>query len=123
MKYTVNLFGFPLDGTIDADNHHLAINFAEDELHRFKTYLQRVLPKYTDLTKEDTQSINRLIQRAIEAENSMGGRMSEPTIKLPYEVTPEIKEKLVQSAAMQGTSATQLLIRIIESKYHSMINA
>ncbi|ETT31338.1 hypothetical protein C162_32326, partial [Paenibacillus sp. FSL R7-269] len=40
---------------------------------------------------------------------------------LPYEFQPEIKEKLIEAAALQEISATQLLIRIIENKYQEII--
>ncbi|WP_261808079.1 hypothetical protein [Paenibacillus sp. N3.4] len=63
-----------------------------------------------------------MLEKGIEVEKNIGGNMSEPKIKLPYEVAPEVKEKLIEISAIQGLSATQLLIKLIESKYQSVIN-
>ncbi|OMF26544.1 hypothetical protein BK134_22015, partial [Paenibacillus peoriae] len=63
-----------------------------------------------------------MISKAIQVEKSMGGRMSEPKLKLPYEFAPEVKEKLIECADLQDTSATQLLIRLIDQKYQEVMN-
>ncbi|MNJ79393.1 hypothetical protein D3C77_773980 [compost metagenome] len=65
--------------------------------------------------------MQELVQSAIETEKSLNGSMSEPKIKLPYEFQPDIKEKLIEAADLQDMSATQLLIRLIEQKYQSVM--
>ncbi|MFM9280408.1 hypothetical protein [Paenibacillus jiagnxiensis] len=120
MKYSINLFGLNVDCDIKIDGKKFGIELAEDSQRALKQYLIRVLPKYgREASKES--SFDSLVELALDAEKSLDGRMVEPKLKLPYEFQPEIKEKLIEAAALQGISATQLLIRIIENKYHEIM--
>ncbi|MCY9543615.1 hypothetical protein M5X17_20650 [Paenibacillus alvei] len=119
MKYSLNLFGYALDCQLTFSNGQLYIEIAEENQLALRAYLSRVLVKYGhELNKTDT--LESLVERAIEVEKSMNGHLSEPKLKLPYEFQPEIKEKLIKAAELQDMSATQLLIRLIERKYQSV---
>lgn len=118
--YSVNLFGYQADCIIKVDEKDgLHIVFPSEVQAALKNYLFRVLERY-GAQFEKGDSLEKLIKKAIEVENSIGGQLSEPKVKLPYEFFPETKEKLVEAAAIQNISATQLLIRLIESKYQSV---
>lgn len=120
MEYAVNLFGYQTTGKLEVEDGKLIIRFDESEQTRLLHYLRRVLLRYSDLPDVQSLTLEQLIRKAIEVESGLSGRMAEPTVKLPYEVAPEVKEKLVQAAAMQNISATQLLIRLIETRYQQM---
>ena len=120
MKYNINLFGYNLDCILVINGDTLDIQISEDSQASLKEYLSRVLPKY-DRQISSVSSFQTLVELALDAEKTLDGRMSEPKLKLPYEFQPEIKEKLIEAAALQDTSATQLLIRIIEKKYREVI--
>jgi hypothetical protein len=120
MKYNINLFGYNVDCELRIKDDKLGIEILEDNQSSLKQYLTRVLPKYGREVSNDS-SLETLIQLAIDAEKTLDGRMAEPKLKLPYEFQPEIKEKLIEAAAMQEMSATQLLIRIIEKKYQEIL--
>ncbi|MFG1735332.1 hypothetical protein [Paenibacillus sp. 843] len=120
MKYMVNLFGYNVDCEIRVNNDALSIEIPEENQLALKQYLIRVLPKYGREASVDSP-LQLLVDLAIEAERTLDGRMVEPKLKLPYEFQPEIKEKLIEAAALQDMSATQLLIRIIEKKYQEVM--
>ncbi|MFB4321604.1 hypothetical protein RB298_04600 [Priestia sp. BR_2] len=120
MKYMINLFGYNVDCEIKVNNDGLSIEIPEENQHALKQYLIRVLPKYGREASHDSP-LDLLVELAIEAERTLDGRMVEPKLKLPYEFQPEIKEKLIEAAALQDMSATQLLIRIIEKKYQEVM--
>lgn len=120
MKYTLKLFGHPVECTLDASNDELKILLDKESQTGLQEFLKRVLPRYGKDT-DNLTSMNELVQAAVDAEAMLDGQMSEPTVKLPYEFQPEVKEKLVKAASIQGISATQLLIRIIEKKYKSIM--
>lgn len=120
MKYNINLFGLHVDCDIKINGDHFGIELPEDSQKALKQYLIRVLPKYGRETSKDS-FFNSLVELALEAEKSLDGHMVEPKLKLPYQFHPEIKEKLIEAAALQGVSATQLLIRIIENKYEEIM--
>lgn len=119
MKYTLNLFGYAVDCGLAFTDGNMRIEIAEEDQASLKAYLRRVLVKYGRDMK-DTDTLEALVQDAIEVEKSMNGHLSEPKLKLPYEFQPEIKEKLIEAAELQDMSATQLLIRLIERKYQSV---
>ncbi|WP_339270650.1 hypothetical protein NYE54_05585 [Paenibacillus sp. FSL K6-1330] len=120
MKYMINLFGYNVDCEIRVNNDALSIEIPEENQLALKQYLIRVLPKYGREASVDSP-LQLLVDLAIEAERTLDGRMVEPKLKLPYEFQPEIKEKLIEAAALQDMSATQLLIRIIEKKYQEVM--
>lgn len=120
MKYMINLFGYNVDCEIRVNNDALSIEIPEENQLALKQYLIRVLPKYGREASVDSP-LQLLVDLAIEAERTLDGRMVEPKLKLPYEFQPEIKEKLIEAAALQDMSATQLLIRIIEKKYQDVM--
>ncbi|WP_336766130.1 hypothetical protein [Paenibacillus sp. USHLN196] len=120
MKYSINLFGFAVDCDIKINGENLGIEIPEENQKALKQYLIRVLPKYGREASNDS-SLDTLVRLSLDAEKSLDGRMVEPKLKLPYEFQPEIKEKLIEAAALQETSATQLLIRIIENKYQEVM--
>lgn len=120
MKYMINLFGYNVDCEIRVNNDGLSIEIPEENQLALKQYLIRVLPKYGREASADS-SLQLLVELAIDAERTLEGRMVEPKLKLPYEFQPEIKEKLIEAAALQDMSATQLLIRIIEKKYQEVM--
>lgn len=120
MKYSVNLFGYLVDCDIKIEGEHFGIEISEENQKALKQYLIRVLPKYGREASNDS-SLDSLVKLALDAEKTLDGRMVEPKLKLPYEFPPEIKEKLIEAAALQEISATQLLIRIIENKYQEII--
>lgn len=120
MKYSINLFGFIVDCDIKTDDQKFGIEIPEENQKALRQYLIRVLPKY-GREASNNSSLDSLVKLALDAERTMDGRMVEPKLKLPYEFQPEIKEKLIEAAALQEISATQLLIRIIENKYHEII--
>ncbi|MFE6074711.1 hypothetical protein ACFVQB_09570 [Paenibacillus sp. NPDC057886] len=120
MKYSINLFGFMVDCDFKIDGENLGIEIPEENQKALKQYLIRVLPKYGREASNDS-SLDTLVKLALDAEKSLDGRMVEPKLKLPYEFQPEIKEKLIEAAALQEISATQLLIRIIENKYQEIM--
>jgi len=121
MKYSINLFGLNVDCDIKIDGEKFGIEVSDEGQRALKQYLIRVLPKYgREASKES--SFDSLVELAVDAEKSLDGRMVEPKLKLPYEFQPEIKEKLIEAAAIQGISATQLLIRIIENKYQEIMD-
>jgi hypothetical protein len=122
MDYIINLFGYNSKCSITTDNNDLIIKLAKEEQEQIKDYLKRVLFRYSSSFTEESETLADMIKRAVEVEKQMGGRMSEPRIKLPYEFSPEIKEKLIEAADIQETSATQLLVRLIEQKYKSIMN-
>ncbi|WP_440114485.1 hypothetical protein [Paenibacillus sp. QZ-Y1] len=120
MKYSINLFGFMVDCEFKIDGENFGIEIPEENQKALKQYLIRVLPKYGREASNDS-SLDTLVKLALDAEKSLDGRMVEPKLKLPYEFQPEIKEKLIEAAALQEISATQLLIRIIENKYQEVM--
>lgn len=122
MKYSINLFGYNLDCVLAVQDGNIQIAIPSNEQNSLKAYLSRVLERYTELSSSDTESIEVLVQKAIEVEKQMNGRMSEPRIKLPYEFLPETKEKLIEAASLQDLSATQLLIRMVEDKYQEVFH-
>lgn len=119
MKYSLNFFGYSVDCLLSFYNGKMKIEMSEDDQASLKDYLHRVLVRYG---REPIASDNLevLIQHAIEIEKNMNGHLSEPKVKLPYEFQPTIKDKLIEAAELQDMSATQLLIRLIERKYHSI---
>ncbi|MEK4114612.1 hypothetical protein NST44_00150 [Paenibacillus sp. FSL W8-0919] len=120
MKYMINLFGYNVDCEIRVNNDGISIEIPEENQLALKQYLIRVLPKYGREASTDSP-LQLLVELAIDAERTLEGRMVEPKLKLPYEFQPEIKEKLIEAAALQDMSATQLLIRIIEKKYQEVM--
>ncbi|MMZ52920.1 hypothetical protein GRP75_04600 [Paenibacillus sp. OT2-17] len=122
MKYNINLFGNNFDCELDIQDDTLTIALNQDNQKALKSYLSRVLLKYTEFSDAEKDSLELMISKAIQVEKSMGGRMSEPKLKLPYEFAPEVKEKLIECADLQDTSATQLLIRLIDQKYQEVMN-
>ncbi|MCL6663496.1 hypothetical protein [Paenibacillus amylolyticus] len=120
MKYSINLFGLMVDCDININGERLGIEIPEENQKALKNYLKRVLPKYGREVSNDS-TLDSLVKLALDAEKTLDGRMVEPKLKLPYEFQPEIKEKLIEAAALQEISATQLLIRIIENKYQEII--
>ena len=121
MKYNINLFGNHFDCELKVDNDMLRIELNEENQKALKSYLSRVLLKYTEVSKEDRESLEIMVGKAIQVEKNIAGRMSEPKLKLPYEFAPEVKEKLIECADIQETSATQLLIRLIDQKYQQVM--
>ncbi|MFM9279264.1 hypothetical protein [Paenibacillus jiagnxiensis] len=121
MKYNINLFGNHFDCELKVDNDKLRIELNEENQKALKSYLSRVLLKYTEVSKEDRESLEIMVGKAIQVEKNIAGRMSEPKLKLPYEFAPEVKEKLIECADIQETSATQLLIRLIDQKYQQVM--
>ncbi|MFW9336439.1 hypothetical protein ACN6AX_25030 [Paenibacillus polymyxa] len=122
MKYNINLFGNNFDCELDIQDDTLTIALNQDNQKALKSYLSRVLLKYTEFNDAEKDSLELMINKAIQVEKNMGGRMSEPKLKLPYEFAPEVKEKLIECADLQDTSATQLLIRLIDQKYQEVMN-
>lgn len=122
MKYNINLFGNNFDCELDIQDDNLTISLNQDNQKALKSYLSRVLLKYTEFSDAEKDSLELMINKAIQVEKNMGGRMSEPKLKLPYEFAPEVKEKLIECADLQDTSATQLLIRLIDQKYQEVMN-
>jgi hypothetical protein len=122
VKYNINLFGNNFDCEMQVQNNALTITLVEDNQKALASYLSRVLQKYTEINPTDKNSLEVMVKKAIQVEKSMGGRMSEPKLKLPYEFAPEVKEKLIECADLQDTSATQLLIRLIDQKYQEVMN-
>ncbi|MEW4428905.1 hypothetical protein AB1I68_15655 [Paenibacillus pabuli] len=120
MKYNINLFGYNVDSELKVENGILRIEIPEENQNSLRQYLLRVLPKYGREVSETT-NLDELVQLSIDAERTLDGHMVEPKLKLPYEFQPEIKEKLIEAAALQDLSATQLLIRIIEKKYQEIV--
>jgi len=120
MKYSINLFGSIVECNIKIIDEHLGIEIPKENQKALKNYLLRVLPKYGRQASNDS-SLDALVKLALDAEKTLDGRMVEPKLKLPYEFQPEIKEKLIEAAALQEISATQLLIRIIENKYQEIM--
>lgn len=119
MKYAINLFGYNVDCRLQVEHGELKVEILEEDQKALKQYLIRVLPKYGRETSS-ASSLEKLLELALDAEKTLEGHMAEPKLKLPYEFQPEIKEKLIEAAAIQGVSATQLLIRIIEKKYQEI---
>ena len=122
MKYNINLFGNNFDCELHVQDNNLSIVLDEDNQKAIKSYLSRVLKKYTEVKTSEENSLELMVTKAVQVEENMGGRMSEPKLKLPYEFAPETKEKLIECANIQETSATQLLIRLIDQKYHEVMN-
>lgn len=119
MKYSLNLFGYTIDCQLTFSNGKMQIEIAEEDQSSLRSYLLRVLVKYGYEPKA-SDTLECLVEHAIEAEKGMNGHLNEPKLKLPYEFQPEIKEKLIEAAELQDMSATQLLIRLIERKYQSI---
>lgn len=120
MKYGINLFGFVVDCNLKINGEQFGLEIPEENQKALKQYLLRVLPKYGRDASNDS-SLDSLVKLALDAEKTLDCRMVEPKLKLPYEFQPEIKEKLIEAAALQEISATQLLIRIIENKYQEVV--
>ncbi|WP_240344276.1 hypothetical protein [Paenibacillus sp. SYP-B3998] len=118
----INLFGNNVDCILNVEDENLIITFSDENQKALKAYLKRVLQRYGHNSEAQQLSFQNLLEKGIEVEKNIGGNMSEPKIKLPYEFAPEVKEKLIEASAIQGLSATQLLIKLIESKYQSVIN-
>nr|WP_206703993.1 hypothetical protein [Paenibacillus polymyxa] len=116
------MFGNNFDCELRIQNNALTIALDEDNQKALASYLSRVLQKYTEINPTENNSLEVMVKKAIQVEKSMGGRMSEPKLKLPYEFAPEVKEKLIECADLQDTSATQLLIRLIDQKYQEVMN-
>ena len=119
MKYHLNLFGYTTDCHVTFPDGKMHIEIAEEDQTSLRAYLLRVLVKY-GREHGPKDSLENLIQDAIEVEKGMSGHLSEPKLKLPYEFQPDIKEKLIEAAELQEMSATQLLIRLIERKHQSV---
>lgn len=119
MRYTLNLFGYSIDCQLAFPDGKMHIDIAQEDQASLRAYLRRVLVKY-GREPQATDTLEQLVQHAIEVENNMSGHLSEPKLKLPYEFQPDIKEKLIEAAELQDMSATQLLIRLIEKKYQSV---
>lgn len=122
MKYSINLFGNNFDCQLIVQDNQIKIEMHKEDQKALRSYLERVLVKYTGGLKEASNFLSNLIEEALKVEKSIDGRMSEPKIKLPYEFAPEVKEKLIECADVQDTSATQLLIRLIEQKYQKVMH-
>lgn len=120
MRYNINLFGYSIDCTFMLLNGKMQLEFAEEHQASLYAYLFRVLERY-GYKPTATDTLEQLIQKAIEIEKDVSGHLSEPKLKLPYEFRPEIKEMLIEAAEIQDMSATQLLIRLIEKKYQGII--
>lgn len=119
MKYSINLFGYHTECHLSVEDGKLILDIIDEEQKSLEAYLSRVLPRYG---KDPTgATLTEMMSQAIEAEKQLSGHMSEPKIKLPYEFMPEIKEKLIEAANLQDMSATQLLIKLIEKKYQSVV--
>lgn len=118
VKYSINLFGNNMDCELHVEQEQVVIKFSKDQQKELKSYLYRTLDRYAGIAA-GTLGLEEMLQKAVEIEKSLGGKMTEPTVKLPYEFMPETKEKLIEAAALQGVSATQLLIRIINDKYET----
>ncbi len=116
----MNLFGYKTNCLVNVHNESISITLPDENQKVLQNYLRRVLKKYGQHTENDALEV--LISKAIQVENHLGTHMSEPKVKLPYEVLPEIKEKLIEAATIQGLSATQLLIRIIETQCESILS-
>lgn len=121
MKYNINLFGYNVDCELRVQDENLTISLNSENQRALKSYLSRVLIKYTDMHSTEKESLETMVSKAIQVEKNIAGRMSEPKLKLPYEFAPEVKEKLIECAEIEETSATQLLIRLIEQKYHQVM--
>ena len=119
MKYSLNLFGYSVDCKFTFQNGKMYLEITEEEQTFLRAYLLRVLVKY-GYEPQASDTLEHLVQHAIEIEKDINGHLSEPKLKLPYEFQPEIKEMLINAAELQGISATQLLIRLIEKKYQSV---
>lgn len=119
MKYALNLFGYTVDCRIDFPDGTMRIDIDDEDQAALRAYLLRVLVKY-GRQPGPQDSLESLVQAAIEIEKGMSGHLSEPKLKLPYEFQPEIKEKLIEAAELQDMSATQLLICLIERKHQSV---
>ncbi|MBW4084196.1 hypothetical protein [Paenibacillus sp. S150] len=120
MKYPITLFGYSVDGEFIFDDEQFQLVIDKEDQASLKYYLIRALPRY-NIQPSAEASLEDLIKQAIAVEQSMKGFISEPRLKLPYEFQPEIKEKLIEAAEIQGISATKLLIRLIEKKYQSVV--
>lgn len=119
MKYPITLFGYSVDGEFIFDGDHFELVINEQDQESLKHYLIRALPRY-NVSPSSEASLEELIAQAIAVEQNMKGFINEPKLKLPYEFQPEIKEKLIEAAEIQGISATKLLIRLIEKKHQSV---
>ncbi|UOF92418.1 hypothetical protein LSG31_09800 [Fodinisporobacter ferrooxydans] len=122
MNYTINLFGYTIDCLLTIKNEQLTLEIPEKEQKSLKAYLKRVLVRYTELSEDELQSYEKIIYKALEVEKRNGNKLSEPTVKLPYEFSPEVKQHLVESAELRGMSATKLLIELIENKFQTTTN-
>lgn len=120
VKYSLNMFGYSIDSTLVFTGEKMKVEIAEEDQASLRAYLLRVLSRY-GYEPKFSDSLEQLVQYAIEAETGISGHLSEPKLKLPYEFQPEIKEMLVEAAELQNLSATQLLIRLIEKKYQSVV--
>lgn len=120
MKYSLNFFGYAIDCNLTFSGGNLNVEIPVEDQASLRSYLLRVLVKY-GREPQKNDSLEVLVKQAIEVEKNMNGHMSEPKVKLPYEFQPAIKDKLVEAADLQDMSATQLLIRLIEKKYQSVI--
>ncbi|MNO36049.1 hypothetical protein D3C76_261120 [compost metagenome] len=120
MNYSINLFGYNVDCVLEVNQDELQIGIPLEGRQALKQYLIRVLPRYGRETSRES-SFEELLKLALDVEKTLDSRMAEPKLKLPYEFQPEIKEKLIEAAALQDISATQLLIRIIEKKYQEVM--
>lgn len=122
LDYTINLFGNQTKCELLVEGNSLIIKVSENEQIRLERYINRILSRYGKLPVQSEFSLQEMINCAIELEKNISGNLSEPTVKLPYEFLPEVKEMLVETASLQGISATQLLIKIIEDKYDELFN-
>ncbi|NBI28629.1 hypothetical protein [Chengkuizengella marina] len=123
MKYTINLFGHNTDCILSIEDGKLELKIPDEHQKTIESYLSRVLTNYdsSGISKKDLD-LEAMVKKAIEIEHNLGSHMKEPKLKLPYELKPEVKEKLIESASIQDISATQLLIKMIESKYQEVMN-
>lgn len=121
MRYNINLFGNNFDCELSVSDGELRIELNEENQKALKSYLSRVLLKYTDISHLEKNSLEVLVRKGVQVEKNIGGHMSEPKIKLPYEFHPEVKEKLIECADIHEISATQLLIRLIDQKYQKVM--
>lgn len=117
MSYKVNLFGINVDVNFITQNDKIILQVSETDSFLLKNYLKRTLPSYG---MNPTEDFPELIQHAITIEGKVG-RISEPKVKLPYDIPVHVKEKLVRVAAFEGETATRSLIRLIEETYEEEI--
>lgn len=73
MKYNINLFGNNFDCELDIQDDTLTIALNQDNQKALKSYLSRVLLKYTEFNDAEKDSLELMIKKAIQVEKNMGG--------------------------------------------------